>query len=121
MARLSYRIRMAFPAERPTTFVVAMKIRTPRNKYLRLLMLIIVLGLFSALWGFALLYFWEYGLSAPPLSTQEVVARAGQALKLGMWAAVSGGFPMWLALEEFPRRKKRRANTSPAVPSDIDA
>jgi hypothetical protein len=100
--------------------VESVKIRSPKNRYLRLLKLILQLTLFSALFGFVLSYFWDYRLSFRPLTTEQFIARSVHALGGGLWAAISGGFPMWLVLEKF-KRPKRAHVSPPAVPSRGDA
>jgi hypothetical protein len=96
-----------------------MKIRVPRNKYLRLLKLVLVMGMYLALCGYVFRYFWDYGFSAPHLSPEQAIARAVDALKGGLWTAVIIGFPMWLALEKF-RKPKEVKEPEPAVPTHVD-
>ena len=79
-------------------------------RYRRLLKMVLGFGLLSAACGFVGGYLWDYGFSAQGISRGILVERGAHALAEGM---LMGGFvfsfPVWLALERFPRPAKRRS------------
>jgi hypothetical protein len=82
------------------------------DKYWRLLRSVLGITLFTALSGFVLEYFADYGFSFSLLTREQIIARAAGALGHGMQAGVFLGFPIWLAIEDFrkPKRPSRMAH-----------
>jgi len=83
-----------------------------KNKYLRLLKLIFGIGLFNGLCGFVFLYFWDYGLTLPNLTGEQILTLSNEVMFRGLWSGVVTGFPVWLALEKFRRPAQPRGDVS---------
>ena len=75
-------------------------------KYLRLLKLVLLFSSLCTASGFVFGYFLDYGFSTEGLTTELLLIHGFNSLKSGLLVGgLYAGFPIWLALEHFPRRK----------------